>query len=122
MGWLCGVDQKCKGSVQIEPTPVLITSNTYKCAVVDGNSTTLEHKGPLEERMFLFRFTVKLRHDFGKISKWEVREFFQWGHDNAIPVEPVLEVPTGANKPRLPETAMTRPVVVSVERGFPLPW
>nr|QKE54964.1 MAG: replication protein [Parvoviridae sp.] len=73
------VDQKCKGSEELEPTPVIITSNTNMCWVVDGNTTTYEHKTPLQERMFKLELTVQLKPDFGKITKQEVRQFFTWG-------------------------------------------
>lgn len=73
------VDQKCRGSEELEPTPVIITSNTNMCYVIDGNTTTYEHQKPLEERMFKFNLVQKLAPDFGKISKQEVREFFTWG-------------------------------------------
>lgn len=72
------IDQKYKVSVQTEPMPVIITSNTM-CFVVDGNSMTFEHKEPLKERMFLFRFSIKLWHDFGKICKREIMDFFSLG-------------------------------------------
>ncbi|ADD17085.1 rep protein [Bat adeno-associated virus YNM] len=81
------VDQKCKNSQQIEPTPVIITSNTNMCEVVDGNSTTFEHRQPLEDRMFKFELTVRLQPTFGKITKQEVREFFKWAELNAVDVE-----------------------------------
>nr|QKN88770.1 MAG: replication protein [Dependoparvovirus sp.] len=73
------VDQKCKGSEELEPTPVIITSNTNMCWVVDGNTTTYEHKEPLQERMFKLELTTQLDPSFGKITKEEVRQFFSWG-------------------------------------------
>lgn len=81
------VDQKCKNSQQIEPTPVIITSNTNMCEVVDGNSTTFEHRQPLEDRMFKFELTVRLQPTFGKITKQEVREFFKWAELNQRDVD-----------------------------------
>lgn len=87
------VDQKCKGSVQIDPTPVIITSNTDMCVVADGNSFTLEHKDPLEERMFKFLLTTRLPPDFGKVTKQEVRDFLRWGADNPVNVNPCFTVP-----------------------------
>lgn len=81
------VDQKCKNSQQIEPTPVIVTSNTNMCEVVDGNSTTFEHRQPLEDRMFKFELTVRLQPNFGKISKQEVREFFKWAELNQVDVD-----------------------------------
>nr|BBD14174.1 hypothetical protein [Elephas maximus] len=76
------VDQKCKVSQQIDATPVIITSNRDMCMVVDGNSTTFEHKQPLEDRMFRFVFSKRLEPDFGKITKREVKEFFKWAELN----------------------------------------
>lgn len=76
------VDQKCKSSQQIDPTPVIITSNTNMCCVVDGNSTTFEHQQPLEDRMFKFELCVRLPHDFGKITKQEIKDFLAWSREN----------------------------------------
>nr|QKN88780.1 MAG: replication protein [Dependoparvovirus sp.] len=73
------VDQKCRGSEELEPTPVIITSNTNMCWVIDGNTTTYEHKTPLQERMFKLELTVQLKPDFGKVTKQEVKQFFTWG-------------------------------------------
>lgn len=85
-GSMVRVDQKCKSSQQIEQTPVIVTSNTNMCAVIDGNSTTFEHQQPLEDRMFKFELTRRLEPDFGKISKREIREFMRWAEDNKVPV------------------------------------
>lgn len=85
-GSMVRVDQKCKASQQIEQTPVIVTSNTNMCAVIDGNSTTFEHQQPLEDRMFKFELTRRLGPDFGKISKREVREFFAWADANRVPI------------------------------------
>nr|QKE54950.1 MAG: replication protein [Parvoviridae sp.] len=93
------VDQKCKGSVQIEPTPVIVTSNTDMTIVADGNSYTMEHKDPLEERMFKFLLTHKLPPSFGKITKQEVRAFLKWGQDNPVNVEPTFLVPKAQEPP-----------------------
>lgn len=82
------VDQKCKSSQQIEPTPVIITSNTNMCEVVDGNSTTFEHRQPLEDRMFRFELTVRLQPSFGKITRREIREFFKWAELHEVEVQP----------------------------------
>lgn len=88
------VDQKCKSSQQIESTPVIITSNTDLTIVVDGNTTTTEHRQPLEDRMFQFNLTHRLGPDFGKVTKQEVREFFKWAELNPIDVPHVFRVPT----------------------------
>lgn len=80
------VDQKCKSSIQLDPTPVIITSNTNMCYVVDGNTTTFEHQQPLQDRMFRFELTKRLPDDFGKVTKKEVREFFKWAADNTVEV------------------------------------
>lgn len=80
------VDQKCKSSCQIEQTPVIVTSNTNMCAVIDGNSTTFEHQQPLEDRMFKFELTTRLQSDFGKISKAEIKEFLAWADANRVEV------------------------------------
>lgn len=88
------VDQKCKSSQQIDSTPVIITSNTDMTIVVDGNSTTMEHREPLEDRMFMFYLGKRLPNDFGKISKEEVRCFFKWAELNRTEVPHVFRVPT----------------------------
>nr|QKN88777.1 MAG: replication protein [Dependoparvovirus sp.] len=92
------VDQKCKSSQQIESTPVIITSNTDMTIVIDGNQITMEHRQPLEDRMFKFYLGHRLPHDFGKISKAEIRAFFRWAERNQVPVDPCFEVPTHTYK------------------------
>nr|QKE54991.1 MAG: replication protein [Parvoviridae sp.]QKN88778.1 MAG: replication protein [Dependoparvovirus sp.] len=87
------VDQKCKASQQIDSTPVIITSNTDMTVVVDGNITTMEHREPLEDRMFQFYLGRRLPDDFGKITKQEVREFFKWAELNQVEVTPCFRVP-----------------------------
>lgn len=88
------VDQKCKASQQIDSTPVIITSNTDMTIVIDGNITTMEHRQPLEDRMFQFYLGKRLPDDFGKISKQEIRAFFKWAELNKVPVVPCFKVPT----------------------------
>lgn len=95
---ICGgskvrVDQKCKQSVQVQPTPVIITSNLDMTLVIDGNSITHDHKEPLEHRMWKFTFQEVLVPDWGKISKEDVQEFFAWARVNMQDVRPVFEVP-----------------------------
>lgn len=82
------VDQKCKSSVQLEPTPVIITSNTNMCYVVDGNTTTFEHAQPLQDRMFKLELTRRLPDTFGKVTKQEVRNFFKWAEQHPVEVVP----------------------------------
>lgn len=91
------VDQKCKSSQQIEPTPVIITSNTNMCEVIDGNSTTFEHRQPLEDRMFKFELMTRLPPTFGKITKTEVREFFAWAEANVVEVDFAFNVRKNMN-------------------------
>nr|QKN88760.1 MAG: replication protein [Dependoparvovirus sp.] len=81
------VDQKCKSSMQLEPTPVIITSNTNMCYVVDGNTTTFEHAQPLQDRMFKLELLKRLPDDFGKVTKKEVKDFFAWGAKNTLEVK-----------------------------------
>nr|ABA71700.1 Rep78 [Adeno-associated virus VR-355] len=100
------VDQKCKSSAQIDPTPVIVTSNTNMCAVIDGNSTTFEHQQPLQDRMFKFELTRRLEHDFGKVTKQEVKEFFRWAQDHVTEVAHEFYVRKGgANKRPAPDDA-----------------
>ena len=97
------VDQKCKNSQQIDSTPVIITSNTDMTLVVDGNTTTGEHRIPLQDRMFKFYLGARLPDDFGKISKAEIRAFFKWAELNKVEVTPTFDVPTYKRK-REPST------------------
>ena len=94
------VDQKCKASVPIEPTPVIITSNTNMCYVIDGNTTTFEHKQPLEDRMFKLELLTRLPDDFGKVTKQEVRQFFRWSQDHLTPVIPEFLVRKAESRKR----------------------
>lgn len=105
------VDQKCKSSQQIDSTPVIITSNTDMTIVIDGNMTTMEHREPLEDRMFRFYLGKRLEPNFGKISKAEVREFFKWAELNQVDVPHVYHVPSISGqgvykRPPSPETAV----------------
>lgn len=99
------VDQKCKSSQQIDSTPVIITSNIDMTIVVDGNQTTMEHRQPLEDRIFQFYLGRRLPDNFGKISKKEVREFFKWAELNRIDVTPCFHVPTVCQYKRKRESA-----------------
>lgn len=93
------VDQKCKSSQQIEPTPVIITSNTDMCVVIDGNMNTYEHKQPLEDRIFKIVLERRLDPDFGKITKQEVKEFFKWADRNKTHVNFEFLVKKAGNLP-----------------------
>lgn len=92
------VDQKCKSSVQIDPTPVIVTSNTDMTIVTDGNSTTFEHRQPLEDRMFKFYLEHRLPDDFGKITKEEVRDFFKWAVNHPVEIVPQFYVPKSSGQ------------------------
>lgn len=70
-----------------------ITNNTDMTTIVDWNMTTMEHRTPLEDRMFQFFLGKRLNNDFGKISKVEIREFFKWLELNTIPVPQMFKVP-----------------------------
>lgn len=104
------VDQKCKSSVQIDSTPVIVTSNTNMCVVVDGNSTTFEHQQPLEDRMFKFELTKRLPPDFGKITKQEVKDFFAWSKVNQVPVTHEFKVPRELAGTKGAEKSLKRPL------------
>lgn len=92
------VDIKCKTSQPMEPTPVIITSNTNMCCVVDGNSTTFEHEQPLQDRMFKFELTRRLEPTFGKVTKQEVKDFFRWAELNRQDVRHEFHVTKGGAK------------------------
>lgn len=87
------VDQKCKQSVQIEPTPVIITSNIDMTLVIDGNSITREHEEPLQHRMWKIVLDSVLPPTWGKITSAEVKSFLAWASDQNEIVQPVFEVP-----------------------------
>lgn len=72
------IDQKCKSSQQTDLTPVTVTSNTDMGVVMDGNSITFEYQQPLEDQIFKFELVCQLYHDFRKITKTEIKEFFAW--------------------------------------------
>ncbi|AOL02446.1 rep protein [Dependoparvovirus anseriform4] len=100
------VDQKCKSSMQLEPTPVIITSNTNMCYVVDGNTTTFEHAQPLQDRMFKLELLKRLPDDFGKVTKKEVRDFFAWGAKHTVEVDSCFLVRKAESRKRhAPEVA-----------------
>ncbi|KAK1338448.1 hypothetical protein QTO34_001564 [Cnephaeus nilssonii] len=80
------IDQKCKSSQQTDLTPVIVTSNTNMCAVMDGNSITFEHQQPLEDQIFKFELVCQLDYDFGKTTKTEIKEFFAWAKANECDV------------------------------------
>lgn len=103
------VDQKCKASQQIESTPVIITSNTDLTVVVDGNTTTMEHRQPLEDRMFQFNLVKRLTPDFGKVTKQEIREFFKWAELNKTEVPDVFRVPRAQDGGYISEPSSARP-------------
>nr|UAJ21440.1 nonstructural protein 1 [Duck adeno-associated virus] len=94
------VDQKCKSSIQLDPTPVIITSNTNMCYVVDGNTTTFEHAQPLQDRMFKLELTRRLPDNFGKVTKQEVRDFFKWAEQNPVEIVPEFHVRKAESRKR----------------------
>lgn len=87
------VDQKCKNSVQINPTPVIITSNVDMTLVIDGNIVTREHQEPLQHRMWKFEFNQTLPPDWGKITVQDVKDFFYWAQSLTLAVPIQFEVP-----------------------------
>ena len=112
------VDQKCKSSQQIDPTPVIVTSNTNMCIVADGNTTTYEHQQPLEDRMFKFTLNHRLPDDFGKVTKDEVKEFFAWANAHLVPVNHEFNVshrPKRILEEEEPQPEAKRPLVETVD-------
>ncbi|AVR53758.1 nonstructural protein 1 [Desmodus rotundus dependoparvovirus] len=96
------VDQKCKNSIQVDPTPVIITSNVDMTLVIDGNTITAEHREPLEHRMWKFTFEHQLEPTWGKICKEEVLDFFCWAAERPVEVAPTYCVPKVAGGGVLP--------------------
>ncbi|AEX38015.1 unnamed protein product [Artibeus jamaicensis parvovirus 1] len=77
------VDRKNKDSAVLRSTPVIITSNVDMTMVHSGNTESMEHKLPLEERMIKITLAKKLLPAFGVITVGEICRFFQHGQDVA---------------------------------------
>lgn len=93
-GTKCHIDKKCKDSVEIDSTPVIITSNTNMTICYDGNQYVGAHREPLEERIFKFTLGVKLDPLFGLTTKEEIKEWFYWGSLQTTPLGHAHIVPT----------------------------
>lgn len=72
------IDQKGKGSQQIEPTPVIITTNEKIEEVRIGCELRPEHTQPIKDRMVNIRLNYRLPGDFGLIHKTEFPTIFNW--------------------------------------------
>ncbi|AAF61213.1 NS protein [Pig-tailed macaque parvovirus] len=77
-GQNCRVDQKNKGSVEVQGTPVLITSNNDMTRVVSGNTVTLIHQRALKDRMVEFDLTVRCSNALGLIPAEECKQWLFW--------------------------------------------
>ncbi|MHA0323207.1 initiator NS1 family protein [Mesomycoplasma ovipneumoniae] len=76
------VDQKCKGSTALRPTPVLVTSNGDMTIVRDGNTSTLIHRPALKDRMVRLDFNVKLPAEYGLLTASDVRAWLAGCRDH----------------------------------------
>lgn len=76
------VDQKCKGSTALRPTPVLVTSNGDMTIVRDGNTSTLIHRPALKDRMVRLDFNVKLPAEYGLLTPSDVRAWLAGCRDH----------------------------------------
>lgn len=65
------IDQKGKGSKQIEPTPVIMTTNENITIVRIGCEERPEHTQPIRDRMLNIKLVCKLPGDFGLVDKEE---------------------------------------------------
>ncbi|AYV97209.1 NS1 [Protoparvovirus ungulate1] len=65
------IDQKGKGSKQIEPTPVIMTTNEDITKVRIGCEERPEHTQPIRDRMLNINLTRKLPGDFGLLEETE---------------------------------------------------
>lgn len=65
------IDQKGKGSKQIEPTPVIMTTNENITVVRIGCEERPEHTQPIRDRMLNIHLTRTLPGDFGLVDKHE---------------------------------------------------
>ncbi|AFV67813.1 NS1 [Rat parvovirus NTU1] len=65
------IDQKGKGSKQIEPTPVIMTTNENITVVRIGCEERPEHTQPIRDRMLNIHLTNTLPGDFGLVEKQE---------------------------------------------------
>nr|UQW95855.1 nonstructural protein [Bovine parvovirus 3] len=72
------VDQKCKGSVSLSPTPVLITSNADIRYVRDGNIVTGDHVKALSERMVIVHFSTPCPANFGLLKAEEIVDWLNY--------------------------------------------
>lgn len=65
------IDQKGKGSKQIEPTPVILTTNEDITKVRIGCEERPEHTQPIKDRLLNIHLVKKLSGDFGLIDTQE---------------------------------------------------
>nr|WDW25812.1 MAG: NS1 [Canine parvovirus] len=72
------IDQKGKGSKQIEPTPVIMTTNEDITQVRVGCELRPEHTQPIKDRMLNINLTKKLPGDFGLIDDSEWPNICRW--------------------------------------------
>lgn len=107
------IDQKGKGSKQIAPTPVIMTTNEDITEVRIGCETKPEHTQPIRDRMLNLHLHNKLKGDFGLLEKTEWADVFKWMSDNGF--KPTLAsyihwwdtAPTWEERWDLPDPAFT---------------
>nr|WCR62143.1 MAG: NS1 [Parvovirinae sp.] len=72
------IDQKGKGSKQIDPTPIVMTTNENITEVRIGCELKPEHTQPIKDRMLSYHMTCRLPGDFGLIPEDEIPCIFHW--------------------------------------------
>lgn len=90
-GVTCRVDRKGHDSVEIQGTPVIITSNLDMTAVYEGNVVSYQHQQALQERLTMLRLTHRLHNGFGKITPEEVYQWFDWGNQQRFDLQDCYE-------------------------------
>nr|AMS35109.1 NS1 [Cutavirus] len=72
------LDQKGKGSKQIEPTPVIMTTNEDITKVIVGTELKTEHRQPIMDRCLRFELKHKLPGDHGLLHNHEIPTIFKY--------------------------------------------
>ncbi|BAU69604.1 nonstructural protein 1 [Megabat bufavirus 1] len=72
------LDQKGKGSKEIQPTPVIMTTNEDITKVMIGCELKPEHKQPIMDRCVRIELKKRLQGDFGLLEDGEIPDIFKW--------------------------------------------
>ncbi|QWL55121.1 NS1 [Horse parvovirus CSF] len=75
-GSRCRIDMKCRPSTEIEPPPMILTSNTDMTIIRDGSLFSNEEQEALQIRMVKLELNTQLSNNWGTISEETVREYW----------------------------------------------